>query len=151
MGWLPHVRRFWLLMIKEVLEEGWLLFEPEFLSQKEADTLFHRLDGSLPWRQGKVTLFGKTFDTPRLESLHVFNGKSYHYSGNTLVAHPFTEELEDVKNKIELVSGESLTVFWPISIAMERTAMDGMPTMKKNSEEILSLHHSVWALNVDLI
>lgn len=101
MGGLPHVRRFWLPMIKEIIEDGWLLFDPEFLSQKEADTLFYQLDVSLPWRQGKVTLFGKTFDTPRLESLHVFDGKSYQYSGNTLVSHPFTEELKAVKNKID--------------------------------------------------
>ena len=107
MGGLPYVRRFWLLMIKEILEDGWLLFDPEFLSQKEADTLFHHLHSSLPWAQGKVTLFGKTYATPRLKSLHVTEGKSYQYSGNTLVAHPFTEELEDLKNKIEFVSGES--------------------------------------------
>jgi alkylated DNA repair dioxygenase AlkB len=52
-------------------------------------------------------LFGKTYATPRLESLHVIEGKTYHYSGNTLISHPFTEDLEDIKNKIELVSGES--------------------------------------------
>lgn len=107
MGGLPHVRRFWLPMIKEIIEDGWLLFDPEFLSQKEADTLFYQLDVSLPWRQGKVTLFGKTFDTPRLESLHVFDGKSYQYSGNTLVSHPFTEELKAVKNKIEAACGHT--------------------------------------------
>ncbi len=107
MGWIPHVRRFWLFMIKEILEDGWLLFDPEFLSQKEASTLFNRLYGSLPWRQGKVTFFGKTFATPRLESLHVIDGKSYQYSGNTLVSQPFTEELDAVKNKIEAACGET--------------------------------------------
>ncbi len=107
MGWLPHVRRFWLFMIKEILEDGWFLFDSEFLTQKEADTLFHHLHSTLPWSQGKVTLFGKTHATPRLESLHVSEGKSYHYSGNTLVSHPFTQELEVLKNKIETTCGVS--------------------------------------------
>ncbi len=107
MGGLPDVWCFWLHMTKENLDDGWLLFDPEFLSKKEADSLFNRLNSSLPWQQGKVTLFGKTYGTPRLESLHVIEGKTYHYSGNTLVSHPFTEDLEYIKNKIELVSGES--------------------------------------------
>jgi alkylated DNA repair dioxygenase AlkB len=94
-------------MTKENLDDGWLLFDPEFLSKKEADSLFNRLNSSLPWQQGKVTLFGKTYATPRLESLHVIEGKTYHYSGNTLISHPFTQDLEDIKNKIERVSGES--------------------------------------------
>jgi alkylated DNA repair dioxygenase AlkB len=93
-------------MIKEILEDGWLLFDPEFLSHDEADLLFDILNTSLPWAQGDVKIFGKTFATPRLESLHVVDGKSYTYSGNTLISHPFTAELEELKKKIETVSGE---------------------------------------------
>ena len=107
MGGLHHVWRFRLFMMKENLEDGWLIFEPEFLSHNEADLLFKILHTSLPWAQGKVTIFGKTHPTPRLESLHVVNGKSYHYSGNTLISHPFTPELDELKKKIETVSGES--------------------------------------------
>ena len=107
MGRLYHVWHFWLLMIKENLEDGWLLFDSDFLSHDEADLLFENLHTSLPWAQGKVTIFGKTHATPRLESLHVVEGKSYHYSGNTLTSHPFTTELETLKKKIEFVSGES--------------------------------------------
>jgi alkylated DNA repair dioxygenase AlkB len=94
-------------MMKEILEDGWLLFEPEFLTGIESDLLFETLYTSLPWAQGKVKIFGKTHATPRLESLHVVDGKSYNYSGNALISHPFTSELNELKNKIEAFSGES--------------------------------------------
>jgi alkylated DNA repair dioxygenase AlkB len=107
MGGLSYVRRFWLPMIKEIIEDGWLLFDPEFLSRNKADLLFDTLHSSLPWAQGKVTIFGTTYATPRLESLHVVDGKTYSYSGNTLISHPFTAALDELKKKIETVSGES--------------------------------------------
>jgi len=107
MGGLHHVRCFWLPMIKEILEDGWLLFDPEFLKGNDADLLFDNLHTSLPWEQGKVNIFGKTYATPRLESLHVVDGKSYSYSGNTLISHPFNAELDELKKKIETASGQS--------------------------------------------
>ena len=94
-------------MITEILEDGWLLFDPEFLKGNEADFLFDTLHTSLPWEQGKVNIFGKTYATPRLESFHVVDGKSYSYSGNTLISHPFTTELDELKKKIETASGQS--------------------------------------------
>jgi alkylated DNA repair dioxygenase AlkB len=105
MGWIHDVCSFWLSMTKEIIEDGWLHFDPHFLSNEEADILFHTLETTLPWAQGSVTLFGKTYPTPRLESLHVRGNKSYSYSGNTLHQHPFTPELLALKAKIDALVG----------------------------------------------
>ena len=93
-------------MTKEIIEDGWLLFDPHFLSIAEADALFHTFATTIPWTQGSVTLFGKTYPTPRLESLHVTENKSYNYSGNTLTQHLFTTELFALKTKLDALVGE---------------------------------------------
>jgi alkylated DNA repair dioxygenase AlkB len=105
MGWLHHVCYFGLSMTKEIIEDGWLHFDPHFLRNEEADVLFATFISSLPWAQGSVTLFGKIYPTPRLESLHVTENKSYAYSGNTLSPKPFTRELLTIKSKLDALVG----------------------------------------------
>lgn len=107
MGGIHHVWRIRLPMMREIVNDGWFYFDPQFLGREESDLLFETFHTSLPWTQGKVTIFGKTYATPRLESLHVVDGKSYHYSGNTLISRPFTAELSELMRKIESFSGES--------------------------------------------
>jgi alkylated DNA repair dioxygenase AlkB len=92
-------------MTKELIADGWLHFDPHFLSNEEADVLFQTLVTSLPWAQGSVTLFGNTYPTPRLESFHVTENKSYTYSGNALPQHPFTPELLALKVKLDVLIG----------------------------------------------
>jgi alkylated DNA repair dioxygenase AlkB len=92
-------------MKKELIADGWLHFDPHFLSTEEADELFQTLATTIPWAQGSVTLFGNTYSTPRLESFHVTENKSYTYSGNTLKQHPFTPELLALKLKLDVLVG----------------------------------------------
>lgn len=92
-------------MTKEIIDDGWLHFDPHFLSVDEANVLFHTLETTLPWAQGSVALFGKTYPTPRLESFHVTENKSYTYSGNALLQHPFTPELFALKAKLDALLG----------------------------------------------
>jgi alkylated DNA repair dioxygenase AlkB len=92
-------------MTKEIIEDGWLHVDPHFLNNEEAVVMFQTLVTTLPWAQGSVTLFGKTYPTPRLESLHVSGNKTYTYSGNALSQHPFTPELLALKAKLDDLVG----------------------------------------------
>jgi alkylated DNA repair dioxygenase AlkB len=54
----------------------------------------------LSWESSRIQIFGKTYDTPRLEAFYAENGQHYAYSGKKLTVNPFTPELSAVKNKI---------------------------------------------------
>jgi alkylated DNA repair dioxygenase AlkB len=63
-------------------------------------------EGAAHWGEHNI-LHAKPESLVRHGISHVSEGKSYHYSGNTLVSHPFTQELEVLKNKIETTCGVS--------------------------------------------
>ena len=55
------------------LPDGELLYFPNFLAKETADTYFEELLADIPWQADKITVFGKTYDQPRLTSLHALN------------------------------------------------------------------------------
>jgi alkylated DNA repair dioxygenase AlkB len=86
---------------KIALAEGNLLYFPGFLSESEATTYFEDFKTSIGFEQHEVTIFGKTHKTPRLESFHAKENRSYSYSGNKLASKPFTEALNLLCERIE--------------------------------------------------
>jgi alkylated DNA repair dioxygenase AlkB len=83
------------------VQNGWYLLLEDFLKKAESIHLFQHLLSNLPWTQHHVTIFGKRFPTPRLESFHAFNEQRYSYSGNELKTNPFTPELQEILSKIQ--------------------------------------------------
>lgn len=87
------------------LLQGWIEFEPHFLSPDESKMIYSQLIRDLPWKQGEITLFGKKHLTPRLESFHALDQLSYGYSGQALKTEPMSETLLLLKSSIEQASG----------------------------------------------
>jgi len=58
-----------------------------------------------PWRAEKITVFGKTYDQPRLTAWYGEEGKSYSYSNIVMDPIPFTPLLSEIKAKIESLTG----------------------------------------------
>lgn len=83
------------------LEDGNLLYFPRYFNDEESNYFFNRLVDELEFDQHKITIFGKTYSTPRLESFHAKEKKSYTYSGNKLPIKPFNETLEMLLDKVE--------------------------------------------------
>ncbi|ENM5730314.1 alpha-ketoglutarate-dependent dioxygenase AlkB [Vibrio mimicus] len=81
------------------LADGVLYWFPQFLTKKQADHYFERLQAELNWQQKSIRLFGKSVLQPRL--IAWYGERNYRYSGLTLAAEPFPELLAQLKTKCE--------------------------------------------------
>jgi len=91
------------------LPDSDILYYPSFLNMEKANLYFKRLRKEVPWQQDEIKVFGKVYAQPRLTALFSNNGKPYTYSNITMQPHPFTEELLDIKNKIETKTNVKFT------------------------------------------
>lgn len=62
----------------------------------DAESWCRRLQTQLPWRQGRVRVYGREHDTPRLESWFGAAGVRYRYSGQTLIADGWPEAVVEL-------------------------------------------------------
>lgn len=83
------------------LPDSDIKYYPDFFNKKEADAYFNSLLKQINWQQDDITVYGKTYKQPRLTALFGNNGKPYSYSNITMHPHVFTEELQQIKNKVE--------------------------------------------------
>lgn len=84
-----------------IIPDGKLDYYPTFLSTKEANLLYAHFSANIPWQKDKITVYGKTYDQPRLTSLHSIDNKPYRYSNINMKPNPMTEELQRLLTKIE--------------------------------------------------
>ena len=91
--------------MREDLDKGWIEYYPHFLNTDEVLQLFQLIHNETNWTQGKITLFGKSHFTPRLEAFYAEKGKSYAYSGQHLTTNEFTPILLELKQKVEQTCG----------------------------------------------
>ena len=85
------------------IPNGKLQYHPAFLSAKQADNLYHELYNSTHWQKDKITVFGKTYDQPRLTALYALDPTPYTYSNITMHPNPMTKILKDLIHKINAV------------------------------------------------
>ena len=93
-------------------------FSPEE-SQKHLQVLLE----STPWRQEQVTLFGKTYWTPRLSAWYGDPGKCYSYSGIRMEPLPWTGTLECIKQRVETLTSRT---FNSTLLNLYRSGQDSM-------------------------
>ncbi|MGB1449200.1 MAG: alpha-ketoglutarate-dependent dioxygenase AlkB family protein [Flavobacteriaceae bacterium] len=86
------------------IPDGQLTYYPSFLALEEANQLYDQLLQSIPWKADKITVFGKTYDQPRLTSLHALQQTPYTYSNLTLHPNPMTGELSQLLQKINAIN-----------------------------------------------
>lgn len=90
-----------------MITNGWVKFESALFTLSEADEIYSILLKTIDWNQGKISLFGKTYSTPRLEAFYSENDKTYGYSGQKMKNHAFTPLLLKIKSKVEIATGKS--------------------------------------------
>ena len=83
------------------LQDAELLYHPAFYDKTESDRIFKTLLETIEWKQDKIMMYGKELPLPRLSAWYGDNNKPYTYSGITLNPLPWTEELLQIKVKIE--------------------------------------------------
>lgn len=118
---------------KIVLKDGWIRFIPTFLNEDIANQLFEHLQQTIQWQQGEIVLFGKKHATPRLEAFCADDQKSYGYSGQRLITHEFTKELNEIRQKLTLEIGTS---FNSVLLNLYRTGNDSNGWHADNEPEL---------------
>lgn len=91
------------------LPQSDLWYYPNFLTDTQATAYFNTLKSTITWQHDSIKLFGKTHLQPRLTALYGTNEKPYSYSNITMFPHNFTQELQEIKNAIELIEPISFT------------------------------------------
>lgn len=91
------------------LKDANVWYYPEFFTKAESECYYKILISETKWQQDDITVFGKSYKQPRLTALYGNNEKSYSYSNVTMHPHPFTEELLEIKSKIETIINEKFT------------------------------------------
>ncbi|MDW5289913.1 alpha-ketoglutarate-dependent dioxygenase AlkB family protein [Formosa sp. PL04] len=91
------------------MKDAEVIYFPSFFSPFEADQYYNSLLKSINWQQDDITLFGKTFQQPRLTALYANNNKSYSYSGISMNPHSFTKTLAGIKTKVETETKHKFT------------------------------------------
>ena len=110
-------------------DRGWLLFDPAFLPQADADTLFGRLRDTAPWEQSGRP--GRRF--PRLTAWYASPGLTYSYSGITHQAVPWDPELLAVKARAEATAG---TTWNSLLLNLYRDGRDSIGFHADNEPEL---------------
>ena len=83
------------------LQDGEILFMRNFFTPTEAKNYFELLQNNINWKQEEVKFYGKTFPVPRKTAWYGYEGFNYSYSGITCFPEIWTNELLEIKSKIE--------------------------------------------------
>lgn len=94
-----------MLPIPLQLPDADIAFYPAFLEQQERDRLLTALTQTIDWRQDWITIYGRSLPQPRLTAWYGDAGKSYTYSGITMVPMAWTPLLLELKASLEAVCG----------------------------------------------
>jgi alkylated DNA repair dioxygenase AlkB len=115
------------------LPDAQLRYWPEAFAAGEADALFARLRGSLGWRSEEIVIFGERRRVPRLVAWYGAPGAVYVYSGVRHEPLPFTPELEQVRERIEALTGAR---FNSVLANLYRDGRDGLGWHADNEPEL---------------
>ena len=92
-------------MKKHQVKDGWIIWEPNFIEENEANKLLDHFLSNLNWESGEIKLFGKTYQIPRKQIYFADQGMDYHYSGKKLSTNKWDSEVNQLKIKLEKVLG----------------------------------------------
>jgi alkylated DNA repair dioxygenase AlkB len=90
-------------------KDGIVEIYPSFFKKNECDILFPVLINETLWQQDSMKFYGKKVNLPRLTAWYGESIKKYSYSGIDMNAHPWTQKLLFIKNRIESHSGFKFT------------------------------------------
>ena len=90
-----------------ILPKAELIYVPDFFSTQEANNYFRVIKDQTNWQHDDITVFGKTHKQPRLTALFGETNQTYSYSNITMYPEPFTQNLKEIKTKVETFSNEN--------------------------------------------
>lgn len=93
------------LVLLEDLFDAYLSYREGLFAPAQAQNYFQQLLSDAPWQQPDITVFGKTYATPRLSAWYGDEAARYSYSGITHQPLPWTPLLLQIKRVVELETG----------------------------------------------
>ena len=85
------------------LEDAEIYYLPKLLLVQPAEAVMNRLIDEVPWRAENIVVWGKTIPQPRLIAWYGDKKASYTYSGIRHDPLPWTDDLTEIKNRVEKV------------------------------------------------
>ncbi len=82
---------------------------PAFLASAQADAIFTTLLRQIAWQRGRIKLYGREYDIPRLQAWYGDPGKTYTYSGIRMEPLDWTPPLRRIKEAVEAIAGATFT------------------------------------------
>lgn len=119
--------------MKLSLKKAEVEYFPHFLPLEIANSYFSVLKNSIVWQSRKIKIFGRFVDQPRLMAWHGDENKKYKYSGTVFDPQPWTQDLLDIKNKIESVCDLS---FNSVLLNLYRNGQDSMGWHSDDEKEL---------------
>ena len=105
------------------IKDGEYIFIERFFDASESKRHFNSLLKSILWKQEKMNMYGKELMFPRLTAWYGDNDKPYTFSGITLKPNEWTNELLEIKTKIE---AETEAVFNSVLLNRYRNGNDSI-------------------------
>lgn len=110
-----------------------IFYISEFYNKEKATVIFNTLLAETDWQQDTITIFGKTYQQPRLTALYASNNKPYKYSNITMTPRNFTETLCKIKEDVE---AESPTKYTSVLLNLYRDGNDSNGWHSDNEKEL---------------
>ena len=99
----------------------------------ESFFFFNQLKKEIYWKHEPIKIFGKKILQPRLTSFYSTNNKSYSYSGIKMKPNKFNETLNNIKDKVELLSNSSFNC---VLLNLYRNGQDSNGWHSDNEKEL---------------
>ncbi len=112
---------------------GEILLFQNFFSDQESKKYSHYLENEIKWKQEPITIFGKKIMQPRLTAFYGDTEKVYSYSGINMKPYAWTNELLEIKTKIETVAQVKFT---SALLNFYRNEKDSMGWHRDNEKEL---------------
>jgi alkylated DNA repair dioxygenase AlkB len=104
-----------------------------FFSHTESDKFFYALLNEVTWKQEKIKLYGKEVDIPRLTAWYGDSGKSYSYSGISMMPAPWTAALLEIKKHVDR---EARVRFNSVLLSLYRSGQDSLSWHQDDEPEL---------------
>ncbi|RFM25641.1 alpha-ketoglutarate-dependent dioxygenase AlkB family protein [Deminuibacter soli] len=104
----------------------------QLFDKPAADRLFEALLADTPWKQEEISVYNKTYLTPRLTAWFGDAGTEYVFSGIRHRPYHWTPGLLHVKEKVEAEAGQA---FNSVLVNLYRDGRDGVGWHRDNEKE----------------
>jgi len=114
-------------------QDGEVYLYNSFFNAEESSYFMNKLLEEIEWKQEPIRIMGKEIMQPRLTAWYGDPNKPYSYSGIKMLAHPWTDPLEQIKKRIEFKFGLE---FSSVLLNLYRNERDGMGWHRDNEKEL---------------